>query len=194
MAVARHIVVLDHGPKIAEGTPQQIVETRGSDPCLSRLLWQSAGSGRRACLNCPASAPVRLGAAITGSTFRSAKGEESACSATTAPARAPQNPPPHRLQGDLGTGKLPEPVRTKYTETLLSALGYVTETREPANVAHPLRPRNCGNRALVSPGLLVKAMGIRATPHLRGSQKLGSSRLTAVSFDDGATTFKSCRS
>ena len=26
MAVARHIVVLDHGQKIAEGTPKQIVE------------------------------------------------------------------------------------------------------------------------------------------------------------------------
>ena len=52
MAVARHIVVLDHGQKIAEGSAEGDRGKSGSDPRLSRLLRASAGSRRRACLNC----------------------------------------------------------------------------------------------------------------------------------------------
>ena len=37
MAVARHIVVLDHGQKIAEGNPKEIVENPEVDPRLSGL-------------------------------------------------------------------------------------------------------------------------------------------------------------
>ena len=46
MAVAKHIVVLDHGQKIAEGTPERRRRKSGSDPRLSRIRLRSR-SGRR---------------------------------------------------------------------------------------------------------------------------------------------------
>ena len=46
MAVAKHIVVLDHGQKIAEGSPQRDRRKSGSHPRLSRLrLCACASSG-----------------------------------------------------------------------------------------------------------------------------------------------------
>ena len=88
MAVARHIVVLDHGQKIAEGAPKEIVE----NPEVIRAYLGSYVHRRRRenpCLSCQASAPAtaRCRRSPT-SASRSARARPSACWARTAPARA----------------------------------------------------------------------------------------------------------
>jgi hypothetical protein len=62
MAVARHIVVLDHGQKIAEGTPKGDRGKSRSGPRLSRLLRASAPPGATLVLNCGCQRQLRLGA------------------------------------------------------------------------------------------------------------------------------------
>ena len=88
MAVAKHIVVLDHGQKIAEGSPKEIVE----NPEVIRAYLGSyvhPPRRRRACLSSPASARATARCPpSTTSPSRSAKAKPSACSAPTARARA----------------------------------------------------------------------------------------------------------
>ncbi len=86
--------------------------------------------------------------------------------------------------------KYPDPVKMKYTETLLPTLGYVTDDKgsQPMSgirvAARKWRP---GKRA--SPWLLVKAMDDAGNVHAAGTQKLGQQSLPAVSYADGGTTF-----
>ena len=89
MAVAKHIVVLDHGQKIAEGNPKEIVD----NPEVIRAYLGSYA-------HAPSREPrhdrtIAASARLTGRSRRSptspsmsAKAKRSACSAPTAPARA----------------------------------------------------------------------------------------------------------
>ena len=85
--------------------------------------------------------------------------------------------------------KYPEPVRLKYTETVLPALGFVTDEKgsQPMSSIRVAAHQRELERA--SPWLLVKAMDNTANVHTAGSQRLGQQSLPAVSYTDGATTF-----
>jgi len=85
--------------------------------------------------------------------------------------------------------KYPDPVRLKYTETLLPALGYVTDAKGSQPMSRIREAAQLRELERSSPWLLVKAMGDSSHVTSAGSQKLGEQSLPAVSFADGATTF-----
>src|ERR1700735_4159407 len=60
MAVARHIVGLDHGQKIAEGTQKEIVENPEVVRAYLGSYVHPATSGESECLNSPVSAPATV--------------------------------------------------------------------------------------------------------------------------------------
>jgi len=87
--------------------------------------------------------------------------------------------------------KYPEPpIKMKYTETVLPALGYVTDEKgghapmSGIRVASHLRELQRS-----SPLLLVKAMDESGKVRAAGTQRLGAQSLPAVSYADGGTTF-----
>jgi glyoxylase-like metal-dependent hydrolase (beta-lactamase superfamily II) len=100
---------------------------------------------------------------------------------------------------DLATGrartswdrdqKYPDPVKMKYTETVLPNLGYVTDDKgsQPMSGIRVAAHQRELERA--SPWLLVKAMDESGNVKAAGTQKLGQQSLPAVSFTDGGTTF-----
>jgi glyoxylase-like metal-dependent hydrolase (beta-lactamase superfamily II) len=85
--------------------------------------------------------------------------------------------------------KYPDPVRIKYTETLLPTLGYVTDDKGSQPMSRIREATQLRELERSSPWLLVKAMEDSSHVTGAGSQKLGDQSLPAVSFADGATTF-----
>jgi glyoxylase-like metal-dependent hydrolase (beta-lactamase superfamily II) len=85
--------------------------------------------------------------------------------------------------------KYPDPIRLKYTETLLPTLGYVTDEKGSQAMSGIREAAQLRELERSSPWLLVKAMGDSSHVTSAGSQKLGDQSLPAVSFADGATTF-----
>jgi glyoxylase-like metal-dependent hydrolase (beta-lactamase superfamily II) len=85
--------------------------------------------------------------------------------------------------------KYPDPVKLKYTETVLPTLGFVTDDKG-SQVMSGIRVAAL-ERELerASPWLLVKAMDESGNVHAAGTQRLGRQSLPAVSFADGGTTF-----
>jgi len=85
--------------------------------------------------------------------------------------------------------KYPDPVKMKYTETVLPNLGFVTDDKgsQPMSGIRVATSQREIERA--SPWLLVKAMDQPANVHAAGSQKLGQQSLPSVTFNDGPTTF-----
>jgi glyoxylase-like metal-dependent hydrolase (beta-lactamase superfamily II) len=85
--------------------------------------------------------------------------------------------------------KYPDPVKIKYTETLLPTLGYVTDDKGSQPMSRIREATQLRELERSSPWLLVKAMDDSSHVAAAGSQKLGDQSLPAVSFADGATTF-----
>src|SRR5437867_11379407 len=86
--------------------------------------------------------------------------------------------------------KYPEPaVKIKYTETVLPALGYVTDEKTSQAMSGIRVATHQRELERASPWLLVKAMDEPGKVRAAGSQKLGQQSLPAVSYADGATTF-----
>jgi glyoxylase-like metal-dependent hydrolase (beta-lactamase superfamily II) len=85
--------------------------------------------------------------------------------------------------------KYPEPVKLKYTETVLPTLGFVTDEKgsQPMSGIRVAAHQRELERA--SPWLLVKAMDDAANVRGAGSQRLGQQSLPAVSYKDGGTMF-----
>jgi len=85
--------------------------------------------------------------------------------------------------------KYPDPVKLKYTETVLPAFGFVTDNQgnQPMSGIRVAAHRRELERA--SPWLLVKAMDESGNVHAAGTQRLGQQSLPAVSYTDGGTTF-----
>src|SRR3989475_6540646 len=101
---------------------------------------------------------------------------------------------------DLATGrartawdrdqKYPEPaVKMKYTETVLPALGYVTDEKSSQAMSGIRVATHQRELERASPWLLVKAMDEPGKVRTAGSQRLGQQSLPAVSYADGPTTF-----
>src|SRR5438093_11749942 len=101
---------------------------------------------------------------------------------------------------DLATGrartawdrdqKYPEPaVKIKYTETVLPALGYVTDEKTSQAMSGIRVAPHQRELERTSPWLLVKAMDESAKVRAAGSQRLGQQSLPAVAYADGPTTF-----
>ncbi len=85
--------------------------------------------------------------------------------------------------------KYPDPIKLKYTETLLPTLGYVTDDKGSQPMSRIREATQLRELERSSPWLLVKAMDDSSHVASAGSQKLGEQSLPAVSFADGATTF-----
>src|SRR5437660_3021232 len=86
--------------------------------------------------------------------------------------------------------KYPDPpVKMKYTETVLPALGYVTDEKSSQPMSGISVATHQREHERASPWLLVKAMDEPAKVRAAGSQKLGQQSLPAVSYADGPTTF-----
>jgi glyoxylase-like metal-dependent hydrolase (beta-lactamase superfamily II) len=85
--------------------------------------------------------------------------------------------------------KYPDPIKIKYTETLLPTLGYVTDDKGSQPMSRIREATQLRELERSSPWLLVKAMDDSSHVASTGSQKLGDQSLPAVSFADGATTF-----
>ncbi|HEV2198578.1 MAG TPA: MBL fold metallo-hydrolase [Bryobacteraceae bacterium] len=85
--------------------------------------------------------------------------------------------------------KYPDPVKMKYTETVLPTLGFVTDEKgsQPMSGIRVATSQRELERA--SPWLLVKAMDQPANVHPAAAQKLGQQSLPSVTFTDGPTTF-----
>src|ERR1700682_3193498 len=77
--------------------------------------------------------------------------------------------------------KYPEPVKLKYTETVLPTLGFVTDEKgsQPMSSIRVAAHKRELERA--SPWLLVKAMDDASNVRAAGSQRLGQQSLPAVS-------------
>ena len=85
--------------------------------------------------------------------------------------------------------KYPEPVKLKYTETVLPKLGYVTDEKGSQAMSGIRVATHQRELERASPWLLVKAMDDGSNVKAAGSQKLGRQSLPAVNYTDGATTF-----
>src|ERR1700680_759139 len=85
--------------------------------------------------------------------------------------------------------KYPEPVKMKYTETVLPRLGYVTDDKSSQAMSGIRVAAEQRELERASPWLLVKAMDESGNLHAAGSQRLGQQSLPAVSYSDGGTTF-----
>ena len=85
--------------------------------------------------------------------------------------------------------KYPDPVKMKYTETLLPALGYVTDDKGSLPMSGIRVATEQRELERSSPWLLVKAMNDASHLHAVGAQRLGQQSLAAVSYADGGTTF-----
>ena len=86
--------------------------------------------------------------------------------------------------------KYPDPpVKIKYSETVLPALGYVTDEKSSQPMSGIRIATHQRELERASPWLLVKAMGESGKVRAAGSQRLGQQSLPAVSYADGPTTF-----
>jgi len=85
--------------------------------------------------------------------------------------------------------KYPEPVKLKYTETVLPTLGFVTDDKSSQAMSSIRVAAHQRELERASPLLLVKAMDQAGNVHAMGSQRLGRESLPAVSYADGGTTF-----
>jgi len=85
--------------------------------------------------------------------------------------------------------KYPEPVKIKYTETVLPTLGYVTDEKSSQAMSAIRVATHQRELERASPWLLVKAMDESANVKAVGTQRLGQQSLPAVSFADSGTTF-----
>src|SRR5437016_9733746 len=85
--------------------------------------------------------------------------------------------------------KYPEPVKLKYTETVLPTLGYVTDDKSSQAMSGIRVAALQRELERASPWLLVKAMDQPGKVRAAGSQRLGQQSLPAVSYVDGPTTF-----
>ena len=85
--------------------------------------------------------------------------------------------------------KYPEPVKLKYTETVLPTLGYVTDEKGSQAMSGIRVAAHQRELERASPWLLVKAMDESGKVHAAGTQRLGRQSLPAVSYTDGGTTF-----
>src|SRR5437867_9292715 len=86
--------------------------------------------------------------------------------------------------------KYPEPaVKIKYTETVLPALGYVTDEKSSQAMSGIRVATHQRELQRASPWLLAKAMDESGKVRAAGTQRLGQQSLPAVSYTDGPTTF-----
>src|SRR5437899_244317 len=86
--------------------------------------------------------------------------------------------------------KYPDPpVKIKYTETVLPALGYLTDEKSSQPMSGIRIATHQRELERASPWLLVKAMGEPGKVRAAGSQRVGQQSLPAVSYTDGPTTF-----
>src|SRR5882724_10541057 len=86
--------------------------------------------------------------------------------------------------------KYPEPaVKLKYTESVLPALGFVTDDKSSQPMSGIRVATHQRELERASPLLLVKAMDESGKVRAAGSQRLGQQSLPAVSYTDGPTTF-----
>jgi glyoxylase-like metal-dependent hydrolase (beta-lactamase superfamily II) len=85
--------------------------------------------------------------------------------------------------------KYPDPVKMKYTETVLPTLGFVTDDKSSQAMSGIRVATHQRELERASPWLLVKAMDQAGSVRASGSQRLGQQSLPAVSFMDGGTAF-----
>ena len=85
--------------------------------------------------------------------------------------------------------KYPDPVKMKYTETVLPTMGFVTDGKSSQAMSGIRVATHQRELERASPWLLVKAMDESGKVRAAGSQRLGQQSLPAVSYTDGATTF-----
>lgn len=85
--------------------------------------------------------------------------------------------------------KYPDPVKMKYTETVLPTMGFVTDDKSSQAMSGIRVATHQRELERASPWLLVKAMDESGKVRAAGSQRLGQQSLPAVSYSDGATTF-----
>src|SRR6266849_8183118 len=85
--------------------------------------------------------------------------------------------------------KYPDPIKLKYTETVLPTLGYVTDDKGSQPMSRIRVATHQRELERASPWLLVKAMDQPASVKAVGTQRLGQQSLPAVSFADSGTTF-----
>src|SRR6202162_5628365 len=85
--------------------------------------------------------------------------------------------------------KYPDPVKMKYTETVLPTLGFVTDDKSSQAMSGIRVATHQRELERASPWLLVKAMDQSGNVRAAGSQRLGQQSLPAVSYTDGGTTF-----
>src|SRR5712692_4844 len=85
--------------------------------------------------------------------------------------------------------KYPEPVKMKYTETVLPTLGFVTDDKSSQAMSGIRVATHQRELERASPLLLVKAMDQSGNVRAAGSQRLGQQSLPAVSYTDGGTIF-----
>src|SRR2546427_10908914 len=80
------------------------------------------------------------------------------------------------------------PVKIKYTETVLPALGYVTDEKSSQPMSGIRIATHQRELERASPWLLVKAMGESGKVRAAGSQRLGQPSPPAGSYADGPMT------
>jgi glyoxylase-like metal-dependent hydrolase (beta-lactamase superfamily II) len=85
--------------------------------------------------------------------------------------------------------KYPEPVKMKYTETVLPALGFVTDEKSSQPMSGIRVATHQRELERASPWLLIKAMDESGKVRPAGSQRLGRQSLPAVFYADGPATF-----
>ncbi len=85
--------------------------------------------------------------------------------------------------------KYPEPVKLKYTESVLPTLGFVTDEKGSQPMSSIRIAAHQRELERASPWLLVKAMDDSANVRAAGTQRLGQQSLPAVSYTEGGNTF-----
>jgi glyoxylase-like metal-dependent hydrolase (beta-lactamase superfamily II) len=85
--------------------------------------------------------------------------------------------------------KYPDPVKMKYTETVLPMLGFVTDDKSSQAMSGIRVATHQRELERASPLLLVKAMNQSENVRATGSQRLGRQSLPAVLYTDGGSTF-----